>query len=73
MITKEDVEYLKEFFVTHQQCQNSQEEIKAQTSVIHTTTAVTEVKVSHILWLIGVTMSSAIAILVKVYFLGGVG
>lgn len=70
MISREDIDYLKEFFVTHQQCQNVHENLEAKLNVSNTTLAIVETRLNQIAWLLSAVVSGVIAVLVKLFIIG---
>lgn len=70
MIDKEDIDRLKEIFVTRQECDRDMDEIKEVMSDNKAQFAVITTKLSLIMWLLGAVGSGVIGILIKI-ILGG--
>lgn len=69
-VDKEDIERLKEIFVTRQECDRDMDEIKEVMSDNKAQFAVITTKLSLIMWLLGAVGSGVIGILIKI-ILGG--
>ena len=70
MVDKEDIERLKEIFVTRQECDRDMDEIKEVMSDSKAQFAVITTKLSLIMWLLGAVGSGVIGILIKIIFGG---
>lgn len=70
MIEKEDIDRLKEIFVTRQECDRGMDEIKEVLSDNKAQFAVITTKLSLIMWLLGAVGSGVIGILIKIIFGG---
>lgn len=70
MIDKEDIDRLKEIFVTRQECDRDMDEIKEVMSDSKAQFAVITTKLSLIMWLLGAVGSGVIGILIKIIFGG---
>lgn len=70
MIDKEDIDRLKEIFVTRQECDKDMDEIKEVMSDNKAQFAVITTKLSLIMWLLGAVGSGVIGILIKIIFGG---
>lgn len=70
MIEKEDIDRLKEIFVTRQECDKEMDEIKEVMSDNKAQFAVITTKLSLIMWLLGAVGSGVIGILIKIIFGG---
>jgi hypothetical protein len=70
MVDKEDIERLKEIFVTRQECDRDMDEIKEVMSDNKAQFAVITTKLSLIMWLLGAVGSGVIGILIKIIFGG---
>lgn len=70
MVDKEDIERLKEIFVTRQECDQDMDEIKEVMSDNKAQFAVITTKLSLIMWLLGAVGSGVIGILIKIIFGG---
>lgn len=70
MIDKEDIDRLKEIFVTRQECDRDMDEIKEVMSDNKAQFAAITTKLSLIMWLLGAVGSGVIGILIKIIFGG---
>lgn len=70
MIEHDDIERLKEIFVTRQECRHDMEEIEVRQTDSEKQLAVINTKLSLVLWLLGAVGGAVIAVLVKL-LLGG--
>jgi hypothetical protein len=70
MIDHEDIDRLKEIFVTRQECDRDMDEIKEVMSDNKAQFAVITTKLSLIMWLLGAVGSGVIGILIKIIFGG---
>lgn len=68
MIDREDIERLKEIFVTRQECDTTVDEINKKLANDMTEFAVIKTKLNAILWGIGVIGSAVIGVLIKMIF-----
>lgn len=68
MIDREDIERLKEIFVTRQECDSTVDEINKKLANDMTEFAVIKTKLNAILWGIGVIGSAVIGVLIKMIF-----
>lgn len=71
MIEREDIERLKEIFVTRQECDRDMDEIKSAQADNKAQFAVITTKLSLIMWILGAVGGGVIGILLKIVF--GVG
>ena len=70
MIDTEDIERLKEIFVTRQDCQDINEEIKTKLSSDLVRLAVIENQLKVITWILYAVAGGIITMLVKMLFVG---
>jgi hypothetical protein len=70
MLEREDIERLREIFVTRQECDNSMEEVNRKLANDSTRLAVIETKLGQILWLCGAIGGGIITMLIKMFFGG---
>jgi len=68
MIDREDIDRLKEIFVTRQECDGSMEEVNRKLANDNTQLAVIETKLGQIMWLLGAIGTGVIATLIKLIF-----
>ena len=68
MIDREDIDRLKEIFVTRQECDGSMEEVNRKLANDNTQLAVIETKLGQIMWLLGAIGTGVIATLIKLVF-----
>ena len=68
MIEKEDIERLKEIFVTRQECDNVTDEINRKLANDSTKLAVIESQLKTITWLLTTIGAGVIATLIKLFF-----
>lgn len=68
MIDREDIDRLKEIFVTRQECDSTVDEINKKLANDMTEFAVIKTKLNAILWGIGVIGSAVIGVLIKMIF-----
>lgn len=68
MIDREDIDRLKEIFVTRQECDGSMEEVNKRLAHDNTQLAVIETKLGQIMWLLGAIGTGVIATLIKLIF-----
>ena len=71
MIDRDDIDRLKEIFVTRQECDTSMEDVNRKLANDNKELAVINTKLSLVLWLLGAVGAAVITVLVKVLF-GGV-
>ena len=71
MIDRDDIDRLKEIFVTRQECDTSMEEVNRKLANDSKELAVINTKLSLVLWLLGAVGAAVITVLVKVLF-GGI-
>lgn len=69
-IDRDDIERLKEIFVTRQECDSDMEGVSHRLSKNDTRLAVIESKLSLILWLLAAVCGGIITMLVKILFGG---
>ena len=69
-IDNEDIERLKELFVTRQECQQTTGGFEDKLSKDLVRLAVIETKLGHITWLLGAAVGGVITMLVKMFFGG---
>lgn len=67
-LEKEDIDRLKEIFVTRQECDGSMEEVNKRLARDNTQLAVIETKLGQIMWLLGAIGTGVIATLIKLIF-----
>ena len=70
MIDHDDIERLKEIFVTRKECDDVQEDIRSKLNKDGSKLAVIETKISMVLWVLAAVGTGVIAIGLKM-FLGG--
>lgn len=68
MIDREDIDRLREIFVTRQECDSTVDEINKKLANDMTEFAVIKTKLNAILWGIGVIGSAVIGVLIKMIF-----
>lgn len=68
MIDREDIERLKEIFVTRQECDTTVDEINKRLATDMTEFAIIKTKLNAILWGISVIGAAVIGVLVKMIF-----
>lgn len=69
-LEREDIDRLREIFVTRQECDNSMEEVNRKLANDSTRLAVIETKLGQILWLCGAIGGGIITMLIKMFFGG---
>ena len=69
-LTSEDIDRLKEIFVTRRECDTTVEEINGKLSNDMKELAVINTKLSLILWLLGAVGAAVITVLIKILFGG---
>ena len=70
MIDHDDIERLKEIFVTRKECDDVQEDIRSKLNKDGSKLAVIETKISMVLWVLSAVGTGVISIVLKM-FLGG--
>ena len=70
MIDHDDIERLKEIFVTRKECDDVQGDIRAKLNKDGNKLAVIETKISMVLWVLAAVGTGVISIVLKM-FLGG--
>lgn len=70
MIDHDDIERLKEIFVTRKECDDVQEDIRSKLNKGGSKLAVIETKISMVLWVLAAVGTGVISIVLKM-FLGG--
>ena len=70
MIDRDDIERLKEIFVTRKECDDVQEDIRSKLNKDGSKLAVIETKISMVLWVLAAVGTGVISIVLKM-FLGG--
>ena len=70
MIDHDDLERLKEIFVTRKECDDVQEDIRSKLNKDGSKLAVIETKISMVLWVLAAVGTGVISIVLKM-FLGG--
>ena len=70
MIDHDDIERLKERFVTRKECDDVQEDIRSKLNKDGSKLAVIETKISMVLWVLAAVGTGVISIVLKM-FLGG--
>ena len=70
MIDHEDIERMKEIFVTRKECDDVQEDIRSKLNKDGSKLAVIETKISMVLWVLAAVGTGVISIVLKM-FLGG--
>lgn len=69
-IESNDIERLKEIFVTRQECQRSTDNFEAKLNKDLVRLAVIETQLGQIKWLLGAVVGGVITMLVKMFFGG---
>lgn len=69
-LDKEDIDRLKEIFVTRQECDTTTDEIKRKQAEGDTRTAIIETKLGQIMWILTAIGGGIITMLVKMFFGG---
>ena len=69
-IDREDIERLKEIFVTRQECDSAMDEVNKKLANDNKELAVINTKLSLILWLLGAVGAAVITCLIKLLFGG---
>ena len=67
-LDKEDIERLKEIFVTRQECNATTEEIHQQLTTYNVKLAVIETKLSQVAWLLRAVLSASLAQILAAVF-----
>ena len=70
MIDHDDIERLKEIFITRKECDDVQEDIRSKLNKDGSKLAVIETKISMVLWVLAAVGTGVISIVLKM-FLGG--
>jgi hypothetical protein len=70
VIESQDIERLKEIFVTRQECQAQTDSFETKLNKDLVRLAVIETKLSQITWLLGAVVGGVITMLVKMFFGG---
>ena len=70
MIDHDDIERMKEIFVTRKECDDVQEDIRSKLNKDGSKLAVIETKISMVLWVLAAVGTGVISIVLKM-FLGG--
>lgn len=70
MIDHDDIDRLKEIFVTRKECDDVQEDIRSKLNKDGNKLAVIETKISMVLWVLAAVGTGVISIVLKM-FLGG--
>lgn len=70
MIDHDDIDRLKEIFVTRKECDDVQEDIRSKLNKDGSKLAVIETKISMVLWVLAAVGTGVISIVLKM-FLGG--
>ena len=70
MIDHDDIERLKEIFVTRKECDDVQEDIRSKLNKDGSKLAVIETKISMVLWVLAAVGTGVISVVLKM-FLGG--
>ena len=70
MIDHDDIERLKEIFVTRKECDGVQDDIRSKLNKDGSKLAVIETKISMVLWVLAAVGTGVISIVLKM-FLGG--
>lgn len=70
MIDHDDIDRLKEIFVTRKECDDVQEDIRSKLNKDWNKLAVIETKISMVLWVLAAVGTGVISIVLKM-FLGG--
>lgn len=68
MIDREDIDRLKEIFVTRQECDSSMDEVNKKLANDATEFAIIKTKLNAILWGVSVIGAAVIGVLVKMIF-----
>lgn len=69
-IEREDIERLKEIFVTRQECDKDMEDVAKKLSNDSTRLAVIETKLGQIMWILTAVGGGIITMLIKMFFGG---
>jgi hypothetical protein len=69
-IEDNDIERLKEIFVTRKECQSQTDAFESKLSKDSVRLAVIETKLSQITWLLGAVVGGVVTMLVKMFFGG---
>lgn len=69
-LEKEDIERLREIFVTRQECDNDMSEVSKKLANDSTRLAVIETKLGHVMWLLTAVCGGIITMLIKMFFGG---
>ena len=67
-LEKEDIDRLKEIFVTRQECNISMDEVNGKLAIDSTKLAVIETKLSLILWILTAVGGGVVTMRVKMFF-----
>jgi hypothetical protein len=70
VIESQDIERLKEIFVTRQECQKQTDSFESKLNKDSIRLAVIETKLGQITWLLGAVAGGVITMLVKMFFGG---
>lgn len=70
MIEENDIDRLREIFVTRQECQAQTDSFESKLNKDLVRLAVIETKLSQITWLLGAVVGGVITMLVKMFFGG---
>lgn len=70
MIERDDIDRLKEIFVTRQECDNTMDEVNKKLANDATALAVINTKLSLIMWMLGAFGTATIGVIVKLVFGG---
>ena len=70
MIDHDDIDRLKEIFVTRKECDDVQEDIRSKLNKDGSKLAVIETKISMVLWVLAAVGTGVISIVLKM-FMGG--
>lgn len=70
MIDRDDIDRLKEIFVTRQECDNTMDEVNKKLAKDATALAVINTKLSLIMWMLGAFGTATVGCIVKLIFGG---
>ena len=68
MIEKQDIERLKEIFVTRQECQKQTDSFETKLNKDLVRLAVIETKLSQITWILSTVAAGVVTMLIKMFF-----
>lgn len=68
MLEQQDIDRLKEIFVTRQECQNQTDGFEAKLNKDLVRLAVIETKLSQITWILSTVAAGVVTMLIKMFF-----